>query len=470
MGPSGELLETKAAVSAVGVGNWISNMIFQGEAWPGSWQAGIQTESTPNILRFSAVYACIALIASDVSKLCMRLMELQGDIWREVDGKRDSPFLPLLRKPNHYQTAVQFLQLWMTTKLMYGNAYIFKEKDRRGVVSALYVLDPRMVTTYVAPDGEVFYQLQDDDLNQVTGKNTVPESEIIHDRMTTLFHPLCGVSPLYACAYSSTQGVRIQSNSEQFFKNMSRPSGMLTAPAAIDETTAERLKREFQMGFSGTNIGKLFVAGSGLKYEPMTIPAQEAQLIEQLGWTVEDVARAFSVPLYKISAGAYPQMSNIGALKQDYLDTCLQVHITGIEALLNDGLGLTRLGMKVDLDEDDLLRMDPLSRAEIADKKVKSGTMKPNEARAADDLPPVAGGDQCYLQQQNFSLAALAKRDAKEDPFSTSKPEPAKPAAPAAPTTEPEDDEEDTIEASAAALHFKARCDARAHAWSPQVR
>jgi phage portal protein BeeE len=47
-------------------------------------------------------------------------------------------------------------------------------------------------------------------------------------------------------------------------------------------------------------LGRLWVSGDGLKYEPMTIPAQEAQLIEQLKWTVEDVARCFHVPLYKI--------------------------------------------------------------------------------------------------------------------------------------------------------------------------
>jgi len=37
----------------------------------------------------------------------------------------------------------------------------------------------------------------------------------------------------------------------------------------------------------------------------------------------------------------------------------------------------------------------------------------------------VAGGESPYLQQQNFSLAALAKRDAKLDPFSASSAAPA---------------------------------------------
>ncbi len=40
--------------------------------------------------------------------------------------------------------------------------------------------------------------------------------------------------------------------------------------------------------------------------------------------------------------------------------------------------------------------------------------MAPNEARRREDLPPVDGGDTPYLQVQNYSLAALANRDARE--------------------------------------------------------
>jgi phage portal protein BeeE len=53
--------------------------------------------------------------------------------------------------------------------------------------------------------------------------------------------------------------------------------------------------------------------------------------------------------------------------------------------------------------------------------------MKINEKRRRLDLLPVEGGDDVYLQQQNYSLTALAKRDAKPDPFG--KPPTAAPAA-----------------------------------------
>jgi phage portal protein BeeE len=59
---------------------------------------------------------------------------------------------------------------------------------------------------------------------------------------------------------------------------------------------------------------------------------------------------------------------------------------------------------------------------------VGAGVMAPNEGRAKFDLKPVKGGDQPYLQQQNYSLEALAKRDAQEDPFAPAKPPTPQPA------------------------------------------
>jgi phage portal protein BeeE len=75
--------------------------------------------------------------------------------------------------------------------------------------------------------------------------------------------------------------------------------------------------------------------------------------------------------------------------------------------------------------------------------------MTPDEARARIDLPPTPGGNVVYRQQQDFSLEALSKRDAKDDPFATGAD--AKPLALPAPTPEPEDDTERTI----AAFKFK---------------
>ena len=411
-------------------GGGIFGMIREGIT--GTWQRH-QVESIENVTAFAAVYSCLSLITRDVGKLRIKLVEWSGGIWTEV--VLNSPYAAVLRKPNKYQTRIQFIEAWIASKLLHGNTYIYKERaDLRGLVTALHVLNPRLVVPLVTPEGDVYYQLSVDTLSGLQVAATVPASEIIHDRMLCLWHPLVGVSPIYACGSSATQGIRIQTNSAKFFENMSRPSGQLTAPGSIDPETAKRLKETFEAGFAAGNIGRLFVAGDGLKYEAMSIPAQDAQLIEQLRWTVEDVARCFHVPLHKLGMGQ-PTLNNVAALNLDYYAQTLQTLIESIELLLDEGLGLTDVPGKVygtELDLDGLLRMDPLAMAEQIDKEMKAGTLKPDEARARRNLPPVPGGNTPYMQVQNYSLAALAKRDARDDPFSPVAPVPAALPAPAA--------------------------------------
>jgi len=403
----------KAAVSPIGIRD-LWGVVR--ESFAGAWQRNITIDNKESLLAFSAVYACITRIANDIAKLRIMLTETDGGVWKEVDS---SPYLRALTKPNDYQNRIQFLTDWLCMKLIHGNVYVLKEReDVRGIVRALYVLDSRRVKPLVAPDGSVYYQISSDQLAGLPTGATLPASEIIHDRCPTFWHPLCGLPPLYAAARSATQGNRIQNNSATFFENMSRPSGILTAPGLIDDATAARLKQDWEKNFGGGNLGRLAVAGNDLKYLPITIPAEAAQLIEQLNWTVEDVARAFGVPLYKINSGPMPTSNNVEALQQQYYDGCLQVLIESIELCLDEGLGVPA-GYKTRLDLDGLMRMDSTAQIDFLEKAVK-GIMSADEARARLNLAPTPGGKAVLSQQQNFSLEALAKRDAKDDPFGTS--------------------------------------------------
>lgn len=422
---SARMFTTVPTTGGAGNGSWFG---LVREPWGGAWQADIQVSSQQNILAFSAVFSCVTVIASDIAKLRIKLVDESTDgISTEL---KNSPFGPVLRKPNRYQTRIKFVEQWIVSKLLYGNAYVLKGRDQRGIVNSLYVLDPRRVTPLVADNGDVYYQLATDHLSGLKDTLTVPASEIIHDTMVCLWHPLVGVSPIYACGISATQGGRIQSNSTKFFDNMSRPSGILTAPGPISDETANRLKTEWNTNYGGNNLGRTAVVGDGLKYEAMTIPAQEAQLIEQLRWTVEDVARCFHMPLFKIG-GPVPANNTIDALSQTYYSDCLQALIESFELCMDEGLGLPP-NYYTELDLDGLLRMDTAARYEAKNKAVGGGWMSPNEARRTENLKAVEGGESPYLQQQNFSLAALAKRDSQADPFGVAKPPaPALPEPPA---------------------------------------
>ncbi|WP_259646407.1 phage portal protein [Burkholderia pseudomallei] len=381
-------------------------------------------DSRHDLLAFSAVYACVDRIASDISKLGIRYVKQVGNIWQDASAPR---FTGPLRRPNPYQNRIQFVKAWQVSKLLAGNTYVLLVRDMLRNVTAMYVLDPVRVIPLVAPSGAVFYQVAADPLRGVPEQVTIPASEIIHDRGICPWHPLIGVSPIVAAAAAGTMGNRIQQNSRKFFGNMSRPGGILSAPGKISDETANRLKTHWETNYGGENAGRLAVVGDGLKYETVMMTATDAQLVEQLRWAVEDVARCYHVPLYKI--GADPTGSktaaNIGALEQSYYTDCLQAPIEELELCLDDGFEVPD-GQGFDVDVRGLLRMDPAARYDAHSKAVGGGWMAPNEARAAENMPPVPGGNTPYLQQQNYSLDALAKRDTNPAPSSatlTSAPE-----------------------------------------------
>lgn len=401
------------------------------------FQTDTQIEPHDSLLAQTTIFSCITLIAADIGKLRAKLMELVAGIWLEVSSPA---FSPVLRKPNHFQTWQRFIEQWVISLLTRGNAYVLKVRDARRVVVALYVLDPVLVRPLVADSGDVFYSVQQDDLSRVfqafDGPTALPASEIIHGRINCLFHPLVGISPLFAAGLSASKALKADSNAARFFANQSQPGGVLAAPGEISDSTAAKLKAYFEQNFSGENAGKIAVLGDGLKFEKLTTNADDAQLVEQLKMSAEQVAAVFKVPAYLVGAAPVPPNNNVEALRLDYYQRCLQSIIEGIENDLDDGLALGKMTdgrtLGIELDLDGLLRMDTAALTQALKDQVGAGITKINEARRRLNLPPVEGGDTCYLQQQNYSLMALNRRDQSADPFSTAKPtESTPPAAPA---------------------------------------
>lgn len=388
------------------------------EAYSGAWQKN-DTWTNDTVLAHYAVYACVTLIANDIGKLRQRLMKLDDNgIWKETTSPS---FSPVLKKPNSYQNHVQFKQWWQTSKLINGNAYALKKRDQRGVVVGLYLLDPCRVLPLVTDNGSVYYQLSSDNLNRIGDGITVPASDIIHDRMNCLFHPLVGVSPLYAAAQAACQSLKMQNDSSTFFANGARPGGILSAPGAISDETAARLKAHWDANYTGENAGRVAVVGDDLKFQQMKMSATDSQLIEQFKLTAEMVCTAFHVPPSKVGVSTAATGTTAAQENQKYYSDCIQVLAEEYEACMDDGLALPEK-YGVELDVDGLLRMDMGTLVETLAAGVKGGVMTPNYALRRLNQPPVEGGDTIYLQQQNYSIEALSRRDAQADPFATGSP------------------------------------------------
>src|SRR5688572_19043494 len=70
------------------------------EPFSGAWQRNI-VATTEDVLSYAAVYSCVTLIASDIAKLRIKLVEKRADgIWQEIENAAHSP---VLRKPNRFQ-------------------------------------------------------------------------------------------------------------------------------------------------------------------------------------------------------------------------------------------------------------------------------------------------------------------------------------------------------------------------------
>ena len=149
--------------------------------------------------------------------------------------------------------------------------------------------------------------------------------------------------------------------------------------------------------------------------------AEMAQRIFVLHWEFE--AMIGGVPAYMVGVGAMPTHNNVEALTQQYYAQCLQIHVESYELALGQGLGIPK-GTRVQLDIDGLFRTDTATKMEMLGKGINDGLLAPDEGRKRVNLKAVPGGEFPYLQQQNYSLEALAQRDATNPLAAPMAPEP----------------------------------------------
>lgn len=437
-------LEIRRAEKALhAVSDWQGGWRRILEPYTGAWQQNVE-EKRGTVLCYPTLYACLNRISQDLGKLPFVLkQEAANGISKPVENPAYSP---VLRKPNHYQTAQQFREAWALSKLIHGNAYVLKQRDERGVVVRLYVLDPCRVLPMVSDSGEVFYQINYQYptdlappvlLNKLAlsedGKQLViPAREIIHDRLNCFHHQLIGVPPVCAAHWPAVKNLKILKSSAEFFGNNAQPGGILTAPAGMSESDAAALKAYWDTNFAGTNSGKVAVIGADMKFTSFAMKSADSQLVEQMRYSDEQICQPFGIPPFKIGIGSIPAGLGVDAINLLYYDDALSGHIESMENLLDEGLSVSPpLGIWMDLEP--LLRMDVGKQADVETKLVGGKIKTPDEARHRFNLAPTGGGDTLWGQHQDYPLGVLAERDDL------------KPVAAPAPTEEPmmTDDEMD---------------------------
>lgn len=425
------------------------------EPFTGAWQRNLE-EKHGTVLCYPTLYACLSRISQDIGTMPFVLKRKdQNRIWREVEG--DSPYWPVLRKPNKFQTDQQFREAWVLSLLIHGNAYILKQRDNRGIVTDLYVMDPCRVMPMIADNGDVYYQVNYPNAQNLLPENypaeqlTIPAFEIIHHRINCFIHQLVGIPPLCAANLPAVKNLKILRNSTEFFANGARPGGILTAPAGITEEAALLIKEAWQQQYGSGNQGKIAILGADLKYTDLGMSSgADSQLVAQLEYSDRQVCQPFHVPPFMAGIGEIPAGMKVDEVTTAYYQRALRPIVEGMERLLDEGLRISR-PMGVELDENALLRMDPGKRAEVVTKLVGGGVATPNEGRFEFDYEPLEGGDTVYMQQQDFPLDQVRKNkivDAEQQPVA---PEPV--SAPEEAQDEQQAEAEKSVNLSAVMFH-----------------
>lgn len=383
------------------------------EPFAGAWQRNVE-EKRADLLTYPTLYACVSRIATDIGKLpfCLKATDQNG-----ISGPASSAqtaAYTVLSAPNGYQTQGQFREAWIVSKLTHGNTLVLKERDGRGVVSDLYVLDPERVLPLVTNAGEVYYRLYTSPLHDLppplSGDNLiVPASEIIHDRCVALHHDLIGVPPLAAAYWPALKNMKIMRSETQFFANNAQPGGLLTAPAGMSEKDADAVKDYWNTNFTGQNSGRVAVIGADMKFTPFAMKSVDSQLVDQMQYSDQQICQPFGISPFKVGIGAMPTGMTADDLTQMYYSDALQTHIERMEELLTAGLKISS-PLSVELDLSPLLRMNEAKRAAIEVSLVGGKLKTPDEGRKSLNMPTTAGGNTLWGQQQDYPLGVLADR------------------------------------------------------------
>lgn len=355
---------------------------------------------------FAAVMAN-AKAVSQCSPSHMRETSKKG----QFDRVTTSPAFRVFRAPNDYETWPVFILNMVAQMQFDGTAYAVALRNDRGDIQSLHRLPTGGCFPYIDPTtGEIFYTLG---MNQMIptfrgsiagAEYMVPARDVIALRQYCPRHPLMGETPFAAAAMALGVNVALSRSQAIFFSRMSRPSGVLVSDQQLNREQIQRLRENWESQASKLAQGGVPILGNGVKWVPMVISSEDAQLIDAQRLSIEDIARVCGVPLPVIGDLSHATLTNVESLVSFWLATSLGSMLDLIERAFDKLFGFDNVSEFVDLDQNALLRTDLSARIDAYTKGIQGGLYAPNEARAREGLHPVPGGDKVYVQAQMTPL------------------------------------------------------------------
>lgn len=366
-------------------------------------------------MKLSAVNRCIEVLSDSIAKLPIYVMDKNTR-----EHVHDHPLTTLLNdRPNAVQTAFMARKFVESNKLCGGNGYEWIRRDSRTMRPAeLIPVGYSSVQPFLSTDGSLWYNLR----HPFTGTmHTVHSSDMIHVRGYS-HNGYTGISVLQRASETISTARAAQSYSKTYYLNGGQPSGVLktdepltgevevTLPDGSKTKVSHReiIRNEWERVHSGPANGqRIAILDKGLNYTPIAVSNRDAQFVEQTDLSVQDIARFFGVPLYKLQSGKQSYSSNEqNAI--EYVVSTLHPIVEQYEEELSYKLLLPaefEKGLRVKMNMMAELRGDVTARGTWYKAMREVGAYSADDIRSLEDLPELGhekGGD-IYYGNKNYA-------------------------------------------------------------------
>jgi HK97 family phage portal protein len=360
-------------------------------------------------LSVSAVYACVRVIAETLASVPISIYQ------RSDQGRQPAPTHPLYDllhdEPNEWQTALEFVELMQAICLLRGNAFAYINRATNPVsgktfVAELLPLHPDRVEMVVNPGWQISYKIRLDPARDGEVRE-VPRTSIFHLRGISYGNGFLGVSPLAAARETFGLAIAAQTAHASMFANGVRLSGVLKHPGQLDEPAIKQLKTQWEESFGGVGkTAKTAVLEEGMDFEPISMSAADAQLLESRKFSRSEIAALFRVPPHMIGDLERATFSNIEQQGIDFVRHCLMPWARRWEQAIRRDLIDKTSTYYAKFNLDALMRGDLKSRYEAYATARMNGWLSANDIRELEDMNPIGPQGNVYWQPSNTFDAA----------------------------------------------------------------
>lgn len=374
----------------------------------------LQDASTTGAMKLSAVDRCIEVLSDSIGKLPIYVME--RDTRKRVEDHPLNQMLSL--RANAAQTPSVAKKMIEVNRNCGGNGYAWIVRDPASLRPTEFLPIPHeLVTPWLDSTGTVWYTV----IHPFTGEMmTVHRADMLH-MMAYTHNGYKGISVLSRASEVIGASRAAQQYNLNYYANGGQPAGVLQTESDLSGTVSIKLpdgttqkiskkdlvRSEWEKRHAGpTNAQKVAILDYGLKYTPISVSNKDAQFVEQSELSVQDIARFFGVPLYKLQAGKQSYNSNEqNAI--EYVVSTLHPIVTQYEEELTWKLlpASETANLKIRINMMAELRGDFTSRAAWYKAMREIGGYAVNDIMALEDMPDVEGGDERYASLNYIPLS-----------------------------------------------------------------